>query len=94
MAIAIWNPGRQEGELVVVGLPALAPDKSSQLWTTEPGNPVPASAGVIPIDPAMSKTRVPFKSGRPVPAGAAFTVSVERSGGAASVEGPIVLSSH
>jgi hypothetical protein len=94
MAVAIWNPGWQEGELVVVGLPALAPDKGYQLWITEPKDPVPASAGVFTIDPATSKTRVPFKSGRIVPAEAGFAVSVERRGGATSVEGPIVLSSQ
>jgi hypothetical protein len=94
MAVAIWNPGRREGELVVVGLPTLAPDKGYQLWITEPKDPVPASAGVFTIDPATTRTRVHFKTDRPVPIEAVFAISVERRGGATSVQGPILLSSQ
>jgi hypothetical protein len=94
VAVAVWSPGRQDGELVVERLPMLPPDKSYQLWITEPGNPVPASAGAFTVDQTAPITRIQYKADRPVPAGVVFAISVERRGGAAKVEGPIVLSSH
>ncbi len=94
MAVAVWSPGLQEGELVVFRLPDPGPDKSYQLWITDPRNRVPASAGAFTVDPAATNTRIYFKTDRPVPAGAAFAISVERRDGATNAEGPIVLSSQ
>jgi Anti-sigma-K factor rskA len=94
MAVAVWSPGLQEGELVVFRLPDPGPDRSFQLWITDPKDPVPVSAGAFTVDPAATNTRVHFKTDRPVPAGAAFAISIERTGGAKGIEGPIVLSSQ
>jgi hypothetical protein len=94
MAVAVWSPGLQEGELVVFRLPDPGPDKSFQLWITDPRNPVPASAGAFTVDPAATNSRVHFKTDRPVPVGAAFAISVVRRDGAPNAEGPIVLSSQ
>ena len=91
---AVWSPGLQEGKLVVFRLPDPGPDKSYQLWITDPRNRVPASAGAFTVDPAATNTRIFFKTDRPVPAGAAFAISVERRDGATNAEGPIVLSSQ
>jgi anti-sigma-K factor RskA len=92
MAVSIWQRDRQEGELVVVGLPVLSPDQTYQLWITRPRETVGESAAVFAVDPASGKARVPFQVGRPVPTGAAFTVTVERRGGATTIGGPVVLS--
>jgi hypothetical protein len=94
MAVAVWSPGLQDGELVVVRLPLPGPDRSYQLWITDPRNPVPASAGAFTVDPAATNGRVHFKTDRPVPVGAAFAISVVRRDGAPNAEGPIVLSSQ
>jgi hypothetical protein len=94
MAVAVWSPGLQDGELVVVRLPLPGPGRSYQLWISDPKNPVPASAGAFTVDPAATRTRIQFKTDRPVSVDAAFAISVERTGGAKAAEGPIVLSSQ
>ena len=94
MAVAVWSPGLQDGELVVFRLPDPGPGRTYQLWITDPKNPVPASAGAFTVDPAATNIRVHFKTDRPVSVDAAFAISVERTGGVKGIEGPIVLSSQ
>lgn len=94
LAIAVWDPHRQEGELAVSKLPPLAPDKDYQLWIIDPQYPLPVSAGVFTVEPATSDARIRFKPDRPVTTAARFAVSVERKGGVPRAEGPIVLSSQ
>lgn len=94
LAVAVWNPARQEGVLAVEKLPALAADKDYQLWLVDPQYPVPVDGGVFTVDPATGEARVQFKAGKPVKAVAKFAVSLERKGGVPKAEGPMVLLSQ
>ena len=94
LAVVVWNPGRQEGELVLAGIPALPPDEDYQLWITDSEHPVAVSAAVFTLDSVSNGFRVPFKFDQPRANAAGFTVSVERKGGATSRQGPVILSSR
>ena len=90
-AIAVWNPGKQEGVLTVEKLPALASDQSYQLWVVDPQYPNPVDGGIFTVDPATGDARITFKSKQPVKSIAAFAVTLERKGGVPKAEGPFVL---
>ncbi len=94
LAVAVWDPDRQEGELAASHLPSLPPDKDYQLWMVDPQYPNPVSAGILAIGPTTNEVRTPFKPDRPVAAAVRFTVSVERKGGVPQAEGPVVLASQ
>ncbi|CAM2834636.1 anti-sigma factor domain-containing protein [Rariglobus hedericola] len=93
-AIAVWNPDRQEGVLVVSKLPALAIDKDYQLWVIDPQYPIPVDGGVFTVDAATGDARVNFKPGKNVKAAQVFAVSLERKGGVPKAEGPMMLISN
>jgi anti-sigma-K factor RskA len=93
-AIAVWNPTRQEGVLVVSHLPALQSDKDYQLWVIDPQYPIPVDGGVFTVDPATGDARVNFKPGKNVTAAQVFAVSLERKGGVPKAEGPMMLISN
>ena len=94
LAVVVWDPGRQEGELVLAGRPALPPDKDCQLWISDSEHPVAVSAAVFNLDSMSNGFRIPFKLDQPRANTAGFTVSVECKGGAASRQGPVILSSR
>ena len=94
LAVAVWDPDRQEGELVVFALPALEPDKSYQLWLFESDHPAGTSVAVFGVDPSAAQTRVPFKLSGAGAGEARFKVSLEPKGGAAAPAGPVVLASY
>jgi anti-sigma-K factor RskA len=91
LAVAVWDPAREQGVLEVSKLPALASEKDYQLWVIDAKYPSPVSAGVFAVDPATGMAHVVFRADRPVRAIAKFAVSLERKGGVAKPEGPIVL---
>lgn len=91
LAIAVWNPLKQEGILKVEKLPALAADKDYQLWVVDPQYPNPVDGGVFTVDPVTGEARVQFKSKQPIKSIAAFAVTLERKGGVPKAEGPFVL---
>ena len=91
LAVAVWDPSREEGVLSVSKLPAVAPAKDYQLWVIDTEYPAPVSAGTFTVDPATGEAHVVFKADKPVRSIAKFAVSVERKGGAPKPEGPIVL---
>ncbi|MET0261792.1 MAG: anti-sigma factor [Rariglobus sp.] len=93
-AIAVWNPDRQEGVLVVSKLPALQIDKDYQLWVIDPQYPIPVDGGVFTVDPATGDARINFKPGKNVAAAQVFAVSLERKGGVPKAEGPMMLISN
>ncbi len=93
-AIAIWNPDRQEGVLVVSQLPALASDKDYQLWVIDPQYPIPVDGGVFTVDEKTGDARLNFKPGKNVAVAQTFAVSLERKGGVPKAEGPMVLISN
>jgi anti-sigma-K factor RskA len=94
LAVAVWNPARQEGVLRVEKLPALAADKDYQLWLVDPQYPIPVDGGVFRVDPSTGEARVNFKADKPIKAVAKFAVSLERKGGVPKAEGPMVLLSQ
>lgn len=91
LAVAVWDPLKQEGVLQVEKLPALAADKDYQLWVIDPQYPNPVDGGVFQVDPATGEARVAFHPNKPVRTAAKFAVSLERKGGVPKAEGPILL---
>jgi anti-sigma-K factor RskA len=94
IAVAVWNPARQEGVLNVEKLPALAADKDYQLWLVDPQYPIPVDGGVFTVDPATGEAHITFKANKPIKSVAKFAVSLERKGGVPKAEGPMVLLSQ
>lgn len=93
LAVAVWNPTRQEGVLAVERLPALASDQDYQLWLSDQAGQTPASGGVFTLE-ANGSARVSFKADHSLSAAPIFTVTREHKGGAAQPHGPAVLRSH
>jgi len=91
MAVAVWDPAKQEGVLKIEKLPALAANQDYQLWIVDPQYPNPVDGGVFTVEPASGAARVQFKSKQPVAAVNAFAVTLERKGGVPKAEGPFVL---
>lgn len=91
LAVAVWNPGSQQGVLKVEKLPALAADKDYQLWVVDPQYADPVDGGVFTVDPATGEARVTFKTKQPIKAIAAYAITAERKGGVAKSAGPFLL---
>ena len=91
LAVAVWDPDRQEGVLSISQLPAAAENKDYQLWVIDPQYPAPVSGGVFTVGPANQETRIRFRAGKQITATPKFAVSIERKGGAPALRGPIVL---
>lgn len=91
LAVAVWDPTREEGVLTVSRLPALASEKDYQLWVIDPQYAAPVSGGVFAVNPSTGEAHIVFKADRPVHSIAKFAVSLERKGGVPKPEGPIVL---
>lgn len=90
-AIAVWSPEAQEGILAVENLPALPADRDYQLWVIDPQYPIPVDGGVFTVEPASGEARLQFKPKERIAHVAKFAVSLERKGGVAKAEGPMVL---
>ena len=90
LAVAVWDPAKQEGVLQVEKLPALATNQDYQLWVVDPQYPIPVDGGVFTVNPSGG-ARVAFKSKQPVNVINAFAVTLERKGGVPKAEGPFVL---
>ncbi|HZP60657.1 MAG TPA: anti-sigma factor [Opitutaceae bacterium] len=86
-AIAVWDPGRQEGVFTTEKLPAKAADQDYQLWVIDLRQPRPISAGVFVLN-GNGETRLEFTTEQPVATAAKFAVSVEKKGGAPRNSGP------
>lgn len=91
LAVAVWNPTKQEGVLKVDKLPALAANQDYQLWVVDPQYANPVDGGVFTVDPQSGAARVKFTGKQPVAAISAFAVTLERKGGVPKAEGPFVL---
>ncbi len=90
VAIAVWDPRRQQGILTVEKLPALATDQDYQLWVIDPAYKDPVNGGVFTVD-ANGTARLEFRPDQNVTAATTFAVSRERKGGVVKAEGPLVL---
>ena len=91
LAVAVWDPKKQQGVLNVQNLPALPANQDYQLWVVDPQYPNPVDGGVFTVEAASGKARLEFKARQPVNAISAFAVTRERKGGVPKAEGPFVL---
>jgi anti-sigma-K factor RskA len=88
VAVAVWNPARQEGVFTIEKMPALAANQDYQLWAIEDQpSAQPVSAGLVIVGPDGTG-RVQFKTESPVGAVAKFALSREKKGGAPAHAGP------
>lgn len=92
MAVAVWDPIKQNGVLKMQNMPALASNQDYQLWAVDEANPTaPVDAGVISFAGGTGETQIKFTTKEPVKAVAAFAISLERKGGVPKRVGPIIL---
>jgi anti-sigma-K factor RskA len=91
IAVAVWDPGRQEGVLKVEKLPPLAPHQDYQLWVVDPQYANPVDGGVFTVNPSTGDARLSFRAKQSIGAVNAFAVTLERKGGVPKAEGPFVL---
>lgn len=91
LAVAVWDPAKQEGVLSVEKLPALLANQDYQLWVVDPHYPNPVDGGVFTVDPQTGSARLSFHAKQSVTAINAFAVTLERKGGVPKAEGPFVL---
>jgi anti-sigma-K factor RskA len=94
VAVAVWDPAREQGVLSVSKLPVAASEKDYQLWVIDKAYAAPVSAGTFVVDPATGEAHIVFRADKPVNAIAKFAVSLERKGGSPSPQGPIVMISQ
>lgn len=89
VAIAVWNPLKQEGILTVDSLPVIQQDQDYQLWVVDPRYKNPVNGGVFTVD-QRGTAHLNFRPDQPVTAATQFAISRERKGGVPKAEGPIV----
>jgi anti-sigma-K factor RskA len=88
VAIAVWNPVRQEGVLRIENLPALAADEDYQLWVIDPQRPNQPVSSVVFAVGEDGAGRHTFRPDEPVSSAAVFAVSREHKGGSTTAKGP------
>jgi len=86
MAVVAWDPTAQRGVLQTLHMPPANANQDYQLWIIDPDYQAPVSAGVF--DPT---TRSNFQPLHPIAKADKFAVSLEKKGGSAEPQGPIVL---
>lgn len=89
IAIAIWNPLKQEGVLTVESLPFIQQDQDYQLWVVDPHYKDPVNGGVFRVD-EKGTARLNFRPDQPVSGVTTFAITRERKGGVPKAEGPFV----
>lgn len=89
-AVVVWDEKKQKGLLKVTQLPRNTEDRDYQLWLVDPRYKDPVDGGVFHVSNDGS-LRVPFHPKEPVREAQGFAISLERKGGVAKAEGPIVL---
>ena len=89
-AAIVWDATRQRGVLNSANIPPNPADRDYQLWIVDSRFADPIDAGVFHVEKAGS-ARFVFKPKIRIEAPAGFAVSLERRGGVAKAEGPIVL---
>ncbi len=90
LASIAWSQDDQTGILHVRRLPASDRDQDYQLWVLDKNQAAPVSAGVFRVAEDGSAT-IEFTPTQDVSADSSFAVSLEKSGGSKSPEGPIIL---
>ncbi|CAA9217575.1 MAG: hypothetical protein AVDCRST_MAG42-403 [uncultured Chthoniobacterales bacterium] len=89
-AAVVWDAARQRGVLNGSNMPPNTDDRDYQLWIVDSRFADPVDAGVFHVEKKGS-TRYVFAPKIRIESPSAFAVSVERRGGVAKAEGPIVL---
>jgi anti-sigma-K factor RskA len=90
VAVVVWDSEKHQGILKLEKMPPVDVTKDYQLWVVDPANPKPVNAGVVKVD-AEGFATIEFKPVLEVSSAAKFALSVEKQGGVAENEGPIVL---
>ena len=93
VSIAVWDVGGQQGKVRFENLPEPGLDRDYQMWIIDPRYPAPVSAGIFATGNSTS-IDVTFKPEQPIAVANRFAVSLERKGGSATPQGPIVLLSN
>jgi anti-sigma-K factor RskA len=91
LAVAVWNPVSQHGVLKVEKLPALAADRTYQLWVVDPQYPDPVDGGTFNVDPKTGEARVVFAAKQPIKAIKAYAITQEQKGGVTKSSNPFIL---
>ena len=91
-AVVVWDAEKQRGVIQLANVPRAGAGQDYQLWVSDPRHPQPVSAGVVPVG-EDGRARVSFTPARTVRSAEKFTVSLERTGGAAVAAGPVILRS-
>ncbi len=89
-AVVVWDKDQKNGVLQLDKLPPPAPGKDYQLWVIDPKIAQPVSAGILAV-PNNGLIRANFHPATPIESAAAFAISVEKTGGASTPEGQIIL---
>lgn len=89
-AIAVWDPDQQTGLLTFDRKLPDATGQDYQIWIVDQASLNPVNGGVLHITTDGPATLV-FKPDQPVKQATAFTISLERKGGVAKAEGPVVM---
>jgi len=88
--VVVWDPEAQRGVIQLANLQQAGEGKDYQLWVIDPRYPAPVNGGVLPVE-ASGSARLLFHPDQPVASVNKFAISVERAGGVAKAEGPIVF---
>jgi len=86
VAVVAWDGDTQRGILRTSKVPAARADQDYQLWIIDPGYKQPVSAGIF--DPGKEAHFQPVQS---ISKAEKFAISLEKKGGSAAPQGPIVL---
>jgi len=89
-AVVVWDGRKQRGVLRVEKLPPNDAAHDYQLWLIDPRYQNPVNGGVFHFA-GKARARITFQPAIPVRRPRGFAVSLEREGGVAKAEGPIVL---
>ncbi len=90
VAVVVWNSETQEGILKLEKMPPVETGKDYQLWVVDPSKKTPVNAGVVRVD-EKGFAKVDFKPTLDIQQADKFALSVEKVGGVAENEGPIIL---
>jgi hypothetical protein len=87
-ATVIWDPVQLSGLIVPATLPSINEDQAFQIWLIDSTLPRPVSVGVFHPEPDGKILPITFTADQPVTQATAFSISLEKKGGAATAEGP------
>jgi hypothetical protein len=74
----VWCPGRQDGWMMLQGLPALPAERAYQLWIADAERPDHVvDGGVFTVGDAATEAIVPIRAALRVHAPTAFVITVE-----------------